>query len=360
MLMLTKEQIAEIREHLEKAQNPVFFFDNDCDGLMSFILLRRFIGRGRGVAIKSFPELDESYTKKIDEFNADYVFVLDKPQVSREFIQSVKEKNLPIVWIDHHDVKVNFLDDINGNNSNLMYYNPILNESKSNEPTSYLAYKVVGNKADMWIAMVGCVSDNFMPEFAEEFSKKEPELCKKGIASPFEILYETEIGKLARIINFGLKDRTTNVVAMINLLFKIHSPYEILNEDERNSKILRRYEQVKRVYLNLLEKAKKFARSSKRIVFFQYGGELSLSGDLANELYYRFPGKVIIVAYLKGDIANISVRGNIDILSLTTTAVKNIKGATGGGHEHATGAKMSVENLSKFREFFERELGYRD
>lgn len=32
--MLTEKQISEIREHLEKAQNPLFFFDND-DGLCS-------------------------------------------------------------------------------------------------------------------------------------------------------------------------------------------------------------------------------------------------------------------------------------------------------------------------------------
>lgn len=51
--MLTNEQINEIREHLENARNPVFFFDNDPDGLCSFLLLQRFIGRGRGVAIKT-------------------------------------------------------------------------------------------------------------------------------------------------------------------------------------------------------------------------------------------------------------------------------------------------------------------
>jgi single-stranded DNA-specific DHH superfamily exonuclease len=39
--MLNDKQIDEIREHLEKAQNPLFFFDNDDDGLCSFLLLQR-------------------------------------------------------------------------------------------------------------------------------------------------------------------------------------------------------------------------------------------------------------------------------------------------------------------------------
>ena len=348
--MLTNEQISEIREHLEKAQNPVFFFDNDCDGLMAFILLRRFIDRGRGVAIKSFPELDESYTQKIEEFGADYVFILDKPQVSKAFLEAVENMNLPVVWIDHHNINIK----ING--KNIFYYNPMLNKQKSNEPTSYLAYKIVKNKADAWLALVGCIADNYMPEFAEEFGRENPNLWGADVASPFEVLFKTEFGRLIMTLNFALKDRTTNVVSMISLLFKIKSPSEILIEDDKNFRIVKRYEQVNKFYQKILEKAKKIARMSKKLVFFQYSGELSLSADLANELSYSFPGKVIIVAYIKGAIANVSIRGNVDILSLTSGAIKNIEGATGGGHEHATGAKMSADDLVKFKEFFEREL----
>ncbi|MEK9185033.1 MAG: hypothetical protein AAB866_02620 [Patescibacteria group bacterium] len=46
--MLTEKQINEIKEHLEKAQNPVFFYDNDPDGLCSFLLLQRYIDDGVG------------------------------------------------------------------------------------------------------------------------------------------------------------------------------------------------------------------------------------------------------------------------------------------------------------------------
>src|SRR3989344_1434713 len=102
--MLLKEEIEEIREHLNRSQNPVFFFDNDIDGLMSFIILRKYSGRGKGVAIKSFPGLDGGYVSRVEEFNGDCVFVLDKPMISDEFIKGIREKGIPIVWIDHHDV----------------------------------------------------------------------------------------------------------------------------------------------------------------------------------------------------------------------------------------------------------------
>src|SRR4030042_1239929 len=100
--MLTKKQISEIREHLEKAQNPIFFFDNDPDGLCSALILRRYLGRGKCVAIKSFPEMSEEYFRKVSELNADYIFILDKPVVSPAFFEQVKNFNIPIVWIDHH------------------------------------------------------------------------------------------------------------------------------------------------------------------------------------------------------------------------------------------------------------------
>ena len=102
--MLTPQEVSEIREHLENAQNPVFFFDNDPDGLCSFLLLQRFIGRGRGIAIKSLPGLSGTYFKRVEELKADYIFVVDKPIIDDEFIAEAEKANIPVVHIDHHNV----------------------------------------------------------------------------------------------------------------------------------------------------------------------------------------------------------------------------------------------------------------
>jgi single-stranded DNA-specific DHH superfamily exonuclease len=42
--MLTEAQLDSIRGHLERAQNPIFFFDNDADGLCSFLNSAAFFG----------------------------------------------------------------------------------------------------------------------------------------------------------------------------------------------------------------------------------------------------------------------------------------------------------------------------
>src|SRR3989338_7382359 len=149
--MLTEYQIFEIREHLEKAQNPIFYFDNDADGLCSFVLLRRFIGRGKGVAVRSFPDLNASYARKARELNADYVFVLDKPVISREFVEEIGKLNLPIVWIDHHDVlSGDFADEF----KNFSQYNSAKSGDLKGEPVTYLSYKVSLKREDLWLAVI--------------------------------------------------------------------------------------------------------------------------------------------------------------------------------------------------------------
>ncbi|MBR9704820.1 DHH family phosphoesterase [Candidatus Pacearchaeota archaeon] len=342
--MLTKEQIEEIREHLEKAQNPLFFFDNDNDGLVSFLLLRRFIGRGKGVAIKSFPDLSLNYYRKVYELNPDYVFILDKPIVSDEFIEKVKKNNLPIVWIDHHNVKKPEIEGVS-------YYNPFHNDG-TNEPVSYICHKITENKKDMWLTMIGNISDCYMPDFYSEFYKKYPELGKKDPDSAFDLLYKSEIGKISRILDFSLKDTTTNVVNMIRFMVDVKGPMDILEENSKTKHILKRFDEINSKYQELIKRAREC--EDDKLIYFQYGGSLSLSGNLANQLVYEYPGKYIVVVFINGDLANISLRGPGDVRELTNNAIKDIPDATGGGHKGATGAKMSISSLSKFKENIEK------
>jgi len=342
--MLTQKQIKEIREHLEKAQNPLFFFDNDNDGLISFLLLQRFIQRGKGVAIKSFPDLNISYYRKVKELNPDYVFILDKAVVSDEFLEKVKQDNIPIVWIDHHQVK-------KPKNKYINYYNPYFNK-KTNEPVAYLTYKITNKKQDMWLALIGCISDCYMPDFYEEFSNEFPELTKKNLKNPFDVLYNSEIGKIARILDFSLKDTTTNVVKMLKFMMKAKFPSDLLEENETTKQILKRYNEINTKYQELMKRARE--QVNDKLIYFQYSGDLSLSSNLSNQLMHEFPDKIIIVSYINKEIANISLRGDDGVLDLTLKAIEDIEGATGGGHEKATGAKVPFSELQKFKNNVER------
>jgi single-stranded DNA-specific DHH superfamily exonuclease len=338
--MLTKAQVEEIREHLSKAQNPVFFFDNDEDGLCSFLLLQRFIQRGRGVPIKTFPDLSVDYFKKVEEFGADYIFILDKPCVSNDFFLEAQKFNIPVVWIDHHAVDQEILGFVN-------YYNPLYNEVRTSEPVTALVYQVSNKKEDLWIAVVGCVSDWFIPDFYSEFLKKYRDLGIKT-NNAAKILYDSEIGKIARIFSFGLKDKTSNVVNMLRFLINAKSPYEVLEIGGKNYLAYKRFLELERKYERLVEEAKSKANEYEKLIFFKYGGNVSMSSDIANKLLYLFPKQVIIVARIKGNFLSISGRGE-GVKGFVLEAIKDLENARGGGHENAIGASVMVEDFEKFK-----------
>lgn len=355
--MLTEKQIDEIREHLEKAQNPLFFYDNDCDGLCSFLLLRKFLGRGKGVAIKSYPELNASYSRKARELNSDYVFILDKPVVDKKFFEEIHSLGLPVVWIDHHAIQgVQGEKSIEDEFSNLSVYNPTLNKgkSKSSEPVTYLCYKITNRKEDLWIALIGCVADRFMPDFAKEFAEEYPELFGKNeMKDAFDVYYKTEIGRVASALSFGLKDSVSNVVKLQNFLIECKNPNEVLSEMNANSDFRGKYLSIEKKYKLLLEKAKK--NISGKAIIFDYSGELSINADLANELSYLYPEKYIFVAYKTGNIVNASMRGK-NVREILERILKKVENASGGGHKDAVGARLNINNLEKFKKAFEEEI----
>lgn len=352
--MLSEEQILEVRDHLDKAQNPVFFYDNDVDGLCSFLLLRRYIGRGKGVVVKSYPDLNVQYARRAQELNADYIFVLDKPLISKEFIEEIDRMQLPLVWIDHHDI-------IGSENSilkesSIYIYNPAKNPIKSFEPTTYLCYKIAQLKEDDWIALMGCIADHFMPDFVDEVIEKYPDFWIKGkeIKDPFEAFYGTEIGKIAQSLSFGLKDSITHVVYMQNFLINCKNPLDVFSEVEHNATFRKRYSEIKKKYDLLLSKVEDSCIFGK-LIFFDYTGDLSISAELANELCFRYPDKYVVVAFVKSGISNISIRGK-NVKDILERILKNFEGATGGGHTDAAGARLRSDDLARFRETLEREV----
>ncbi len=334
--MLDESEIKEIRNFLENSSNPLFFFDNDADGLCSFAILQRAIQRGYGVPIKTYPDLSVQYIRKVNELSPDAIFVLDKAEISKEFIEEVYSRNIPIVWIDHHPSKTpeHLIQKTN-------YYNSGVNC----EPVTYIAQKIFNRQEDLILALIGCISDVYMPDFAEKISSDYPELFNANI-SAFDALHKTEIGKIVRMLNFGLMDTTTNVIKLMKFICSIKSPYDFFEENSRTRDFHKRYSTLNKELDKLITKANKVNRDPK-ILFFSYEGQTSMSAILSNQLYFENKDKTIIVAYKRPDKVNLSIRGK-NALEITKAILEKIDGATGGGHKEATGAMISIgefENL---------------
>lgn len=332
--MLTNKEISEIKTYLKNSENPLFFFDDDNDGLSSFLLLNKYIdSRGHGVVVKSSPLLDVQYLNKVQEYNPDIVFVLDKPKISQEFVNAV---NVPIVWIDHHEPQ---------NIKGVHYYNPRKENSTDGRCTTYWCYKVV--KQDLWIATLGSISDWQVPDYIDEFEKKYGLIDGKRL--PNEILFETNFGEFCRLVSFLLKGKTSDVRKRINAMMKISGPSEILNQETVRGKFLyRESSKVKKRYDELIKLAMTMQPRGNLHVFIYPSGKLSLTSDLSNELLHRFPKRIILVGREKDGFMRLSLRSTDFILpDILTKSLEGIEGY-GGGHEHACGGNIAVKDFDKF------------
>jgi single-stranded DNA-specific DHH superfamily exonuclease len=336
--MITIQEVGEVRELLQNAAKPLFYFDNDQDGLSSYLLLRRMIGRGNGIPVKTSP-LDMSYYRRVGEFNPDIVFILDQPTVLNEFFEKLEEDGIKVVWIDHHE------NDVEAIPNNVHYYNPLYSGEKENIPVTAVCYEISRRKEDLWIAVVGTIADKFVMPFYEEFVKKYPDLSLES-EDAFEIFYNSSIGRISRMVGVGLKDRTTNVIKMIKFLIDTKTPYEALEETSTNHTMHKRFAEIDTKFKKYIGKAKEEFDGGPLLVF-RYSGETSMSADIANKLSYLYPDKTILVAFIRGVRVNLSLRGD-GVRDKATSVIKEFSMATCGGHEKAVGAQLDVDELDKF------------
>lgn len=338
---LTNEEIQQIRDELETAKKPLFFFHDDPDGLSSFLLLYRYIKEGKGVVVKSQPIVDEKFLQKVEQYQPDKIFVLDLALIDENFAKQVK---CPIIWIDHHQPQ---------KIENTKYFNP--RTRGNNAPASYLCYQIANQ--DRWIAMVGIVGDWFIPPFADEFADEYPGLIRKGITSPPEMLFDTKLGELIKAFSFILKGKTGEALKAVELLKKINSPLEILDQStEAGKKIFKRYEKTNKEYIELRDRAELSATADPILLFSYTSDEMSFTGDISNEMLYRHPDKVIIIAREKSGEMRMSIRSKDVLLPpIIEKALIGVDGH-GGGHEHACGSSVKKEHFEQFINTFREEL----
>jgi single-stranded DNA-specific DHH superfamily exonuclease len=349
--MITSKEITEFRQELQTTKRPLIFFDDDCDGLCSFLLLynnlKPYAEEIKGIVIKASPVLKhQEYSHRITEWGPDKVFVLDKPMIEQDFIDSTK---VPIVWLDHHPLQ---------NNTNIKYFNPLKHKSKKydpdNRPTTYWAYKITDNKKLLWIAMTGCVADWFIPEFYKTFSKEYPDLLPKNIKirNPGTLMFDTEIGRLSRIMHFNLKGH--NITKSIAAMMRITDPYDILKQRTSEGRfIYKNYEKMEQIYQSIKSQVKV---GDEKIVLFQYESNHAFTGELSNELHYRHPDKLIIITRSKNDQMICSLRSEkYDVRSILAKSLEGINGH-GGGHMHACGAAISTHDFRRFLENMKENL----
>jgi single-stranded DNA-specific DHH superfamily exonuclease len=339
--MLTDKQYSQILEELDNCSRPLFFFHDDSDGLSSFLLLYRYKKEGKGVCVKSHPKVDSRFYNVVNEYVPDKIFILDLAILEEEFVEEFRR--IPIIWVDHHTpIRI----------PGVKYFNPRVENMNDINCVAELCYHVVKKHRpdDIWIAATGIVGDWQLSDVTKEFSKRYPDLLPADIDRPEKALFDSPLSKLIKIMNFVLKGKTQDVMKCVKIMTRIDSPYELLNSESSRAKfIVKRYEQTNELYESLLKFAISKVSDSNLLVVTYKEDKMSFSGELSNELLYRYPGRVIVVAREKSGEMKCSLRtgAGINIQKAIEMALVGVQGY-GGGHEHACGACVKVEDFNLF------------
>jgi len=335
-MAISEQELQELRNYLEKAERPIYFFDDDPDGLCSFLLFYRRNMAGKGVIVKSSPEVGENYAAKVNEYDADYVFILDKPLLSPDFVENCDR---PIIWLDHHSPA-----GLPGTH----YYNPRIANREDGRPTSYWAYRVV--EEDLWIAMVGMIGDWFIdPELAARFSEQYPDLLPRNMLNPAEVLFNTKLGELSRVFSFVLKGRNSEVMKSIKILTRVKSPNEILMQETPAGRfIYKKYLSVKEEYDALMNDILKKHSNDNPILYIYPSSKMSFTGELSNEILYRFPDRMNIICREKGGYLKCSLRSQKGNLPESIKKALSGLDGYGGGHDNACGLSIREKDFKTF------------
>lgn len=331
----------KLKEEITNAHQPLYIFDDDVDGLSAFLLLYNHIKDGKGVALKASSCVDKKALPFVEKYPSDVIFVLDKSNMTQEFVDKAKQK---IVWVDHHDPQ---------QLNQVTYINPKLFNPTIHTSTTYECYKAIGGP--LWIAMAGCLADWVIPDFLEQFQKEYPDLLPLENPTPSKALFETRMGLLVKILWFNLLGLPKDYKKSVLTLTRIKDPAEILDQTTAQGKfIYKRYATLEKEYQSLLKSVK--VEKDDPIILFQYTeAKISFTAYLSNEILYKNPNKIIIIARKKDGSYKCSFRssGTVTIKPLLEKALEGLD-ATGGGHDHACGAVIKEDDfeyvLNKIRE----------
>ena len=138
---------------------------------------------------------------------------------------------------------------------------------------------------------------------------------------------------------------------------RISSPDELLKgETSRSRFVLKHYEKIRKSYDEVLDEAMKVKPKGKLFVFIYKSGKVSVTKNLADELAYKFPDKLVIVGREKSGEVKMSLRYDQGHLpEILEKALVGIQGS-GGGHETACGCCVDAEDFDRFQENIENEL----
>lgn len=337
-MAIPKHILQDVASRIESASRPLIYYDDDADGLASFMLCHHANSDSIGVRAARGPELDADFARKVEENQPDLVLILDKPRVDPDFFKNVQT---PTIWIDHHDPSTQ--QPHKWKYKHLTYINPRLH-GRTYEPVSYWVYKILGGP--LWIAATGTLAD-WDGSLLADMQKVDPTLCNKRTVK--SALYNSPLGTLVRVFNFILKGSSKSIRKSTSALLKVHNPWEILHKTTPRGKFVHKhYEPVLRLYEQQRQEAMQ-TRVRKNVFCHIFSGlQTSLVAEVANEALITKNAAVIVVGRRVHGEIKFSMRSHqVNLPPILKKALKGVNGY-GGGHKEACGGSISESDWDEF------------
>ncbi len=332
-MAISREEIKEIRKEILESENPIVFFDNDPDGLTSYLLFKKAVPSARGVVVNGFLT-ETQWTDKLEREGHDKVFILDKPVVEEGFFRRISVKK---IWIDHHPIEDIILP------RGVKYFNPRLHKKEDGRPVSYWIYEILKKEISkyVWLSAIGSLADYYLiKSIVNKTFKQYPFMFEKLPKNVEEALYKDKIfSRIVKIFSFSLVGKKNEVKRNVKILEQVEGPDEIVyNKGEKIKIVMDHYKKYHGDYYKWLSIGKRYAKEKDVIEIFIDNKYFPI-GILSTELSSLYPNKLIVIARKKDSAINVSIREQKnDIREIVQKAVQGI--GTGGGHEHACGAAI--------------------
>jgi hypothetical protein len=236
----------------------------------------------------------------------------------------------------------------------ITYFNPKKYELES-FPTSYWCYQLT--QSDEWLAVLGCVSDWQLPDVVKTFIKANKKLFPRKTTDPGEILYNSTFGRLIQSLTFNLVGPSKEVSLSLSAIRKIQSLQELLDATTESAAFIKqRADKTANVYFQILAEIVKTIKRQKLVVYIYPENTTSFTGELSNELQYRYPKKVILIGRNREGQYRCSIRSKEhDLPAVLSRALVGISGY-GGGHTNACGLCVDANDWDRFLVVLKEEL----
>lgn len=383
---LYNKELEAFKKHVLESFNPYYLFDDDPDGLVSFLLCNK-LNPGYWSCVKDSPIIKKRYALKALSIGADRIIILDKPRLDIGFFKALK---LNTTWLDHHPPQ-----EFDVVSPYLSYYNPRIKNPNDGRPTSFWVFKSLSKELNNrfknrfeWLALIGCLGDYYWPRFGfkvlKQYENSIPNLfpkslqaltAKKQVLTPKktvkkqqhdktlvdvdidvniidQVLYKSRFGSLVKLFSYTLRLHSKAMRRIVKELSNATNIKELFDESIVKYG-WRNYYSLESVYKQLMEKQ---AVIKKNILLLVYSSKYSLSGMLSNELSFKHPKKLVIVCRQAKNRYVCSLRSRVwRINRVLLKALSNVNGY-GGGHEHACGATISSNDFERFLKNIDLEL----